>query len=252
MFLMKKYSVYFTLNSSYIKFGRIWIESLHDRVNMNNVKNIFISDTGLKQRDREYFLNFDKVKIIDSGVISNFDEGTWGKGWHQSVTSKTKVLKELVKNNDEPIVMIDGDCMFLDDISYLINTDYDLQICHRPHLEQLGVAHLASFVSVNNKKCLDFIDEWIDEIKKTSIVDEQGKIKAKETPSLSRVVKNNINNYDIQNIPENWVSVMRLNEVTRNSVIAHFKGSDISKTFDELFQKRVIGRGWGDIIKKYV
>ena len=69
---------------------------------------------------------------------------------------------------------------------------------------------------------------------------------------MSRVVKNNINNYDIQNIPENWVSVMRLNEVTRNSVIAHFKGSDISKTFDELFQKRVIGRGWEDIIKKYV
>ena len=247
-----KYSVYFTLNSSYIKFGRIWIESLHDKVNMNNVKNIFISDTGLKRKDREYFLNFDKVKIVDSGVISNFDEGTWGKGWHQSVTSKTKVLKELVKNNEEPIVMVDGDCMFLNDISHLINTDYDLQICHRPHLEQLGVAHLASFVSINNKKCLDFIDEWIDEIKKTSIVDEQGKVKAKETPSLSRVVRNNINNYNIQNIPENWVSVMRLNEVTENSVIAHFKGSDISNTFDELFEKRVIGRGWENMVDKYI
>ena len=47
----------------------------------------------------------------------------------------------------------------------------------------------------------------------------------------------------MDNIPENVVSAMRLNEVTDNSVIAHFKGSDISETFDGLFQTRVIGRG---------
>ena len=47
-----KYDIYFVLNSAYIKFGKIFLESLHDKVNMDNVRCVYLSDTGLNEKDK--------------------------------------------------------------------------------------------------------------------------------------------------------------------------------------------------------
>ena len=49
-----QYDIYFVLNSAYIKFGKIFLESLHDKVNVKNVRNIYLSDTGLNDTDKKY------------------------------------------------------------------------------------------------------------------------------------------------------------------------------------------------------
>ena len=54
---MNKYNVFTILNSSYIKFGKIWINSLYDKVDINKIENIFIGDTGLYKEDKNYLEN---------------------------------------------------------------------------------------------------------------------------------------------------------------------------------------------------
>ena len=40
-----KYDIYYVLNSAYIRFGKIFLKSLYDKVDMNNVRHIYLSDT---------------------------------------------------------------------------------------------------------------------------------------------------------------------------------------------------------------
>ena len=35
-------------------FGKIFINSMYDKVNMSNIENVFIGDTGLTDTDKEY------------------------------------------------------------------------------------------------------------------------------------------------------------------------------------------------------
>ena len=247
---MNKYDIYFVLNSAYIKFGKIFLESLHDKVNMDNVRNIYLSDTGLNEVDKKYVESFDRVKVVDSGIVTNFEGGSWGEDWHKTVASKTIILKELLTNNDLPIVMVDGDCMFIDDIDDLVDSKFDVQICHRPNVPHCP--YLASFVVLQpNENSKLFLNRWIEIIESTREI-EGGLVKAKESPSLGFTVNELIDKVSIQNVDFDVVSVTESARIVDKTRIVHFKGSSISKNFDELYQKRVINRGFGEMVDKYL
>jgi hypothetical protein len=250
MFLVNKYDIYFVLNSAYIKFGKIFLESLYDKVDMNNVRNIYLSDTGLNENDIKYVQSFDNVKVVDSGIVTNFEGGSWGKDWHDTVASKTIILKELLSNNDLPIVMVDGDCMFIDDIHDVVDDNYDIQICHRPNVPHCP--YLASFVVLQpNQNSRTFLDRWIEIIDSTRVV-ENGLIKAKESPALGFTVSELMSQVSIGNVEFDVVSVTEAKNITDKTKIVHFKGSSISKDFEELYQKRVTSRGFEEMVDKYL
>ena len=73
------YSIYTILNSAYLTFGKVFLNSLYDKIDMNQVQYIFILDTGLSDEDREFISKNDKVKIIDSGVTTSLKGGTEDK-----------------------------------------------------------------------------------------------------------------------------------------------------------------------------
>lgn len=247
---MSKYDIYFVLNSAYMKFGRIFLESLYDKVNMDNVRYIYLSDTGLNDIDKKYVESFDNVKIVNSGIVTDFKGGSWGEDWHKTVASKTIILKELLNHNELPIVMVDGDCMFVDDIETLIDDKYDLQICHRPNVPHCP--YLASFVVLQpNQKAKVFLDKWIQIIENTKVI-ENGMVRAKESPALGFTVDKLSNEVSIQNVSFDVVSVTESKNITSETKIVHFKGSSLSKDFDELYQKRVISRGFEDMVDKYL
>lgn len=236
------YSIYTVLNSAYLTFGKVFLNSLYDKLDNSKVKYIFIVDTGLTDEDRLFLSKNDKVKIIDSGVTTNLKGGTEDKEWTQTVVLKTYVLRELLKTYDDlfPIVMIDSDCMFIKDISDLINTDYDLQICHRqnPQTPLLG-----SYVSFNNKdKCMSFLDKWIDRI-------PQIETPWKESPALSQIYSENKEKYNIELIPENKVSSYTTDDINHTHII-HFKSMSNNKTVEETIRKRIFDRGFGPYIKE--
>ena len=44
-----KYNIMVVLNSSYFKFGKIFIKSLYEKLNLENIENVFVSDIGLSE-----------------------------------------------------------------------------------------------------------------------------------------------------------------------------------------------------------
>ena len=63
---------------------------------------------------------YDKVEIIDSKYNTN-DTHLWSKDWLNNISSKTELLRNLVSEQDLPIVMIDADCMFVKDFYHLLD-----------------------------------------------------------------------------------------------------------------------------------
>ena len=120
------YNIFLSLNSSYVPYGKMFMKSLYDVVDMSKVDKVVIADTGLDLKDKQYFLaSYDKVDILETNLVSSFDEGgTWGIGWQSVVTSKAKYLLEALKKYDTTTVMVDGDCIFLKDISEIISDDH--------------------------------------------------------------------------------------------------------------------------------
>jgi len=246
---MKKINIYTVLNSAYWKFGKIFIDSLYDKVNINNINKIYISNTGLEQSQILYLQSKPEVEIIDSNISTNFEGGTWSDEWHQVVTSKTKVLKDIIIRDDYPTVMIDADCLFLDDITNLIDTKYDLQICHRNH----HIPYLGSFVSINNKSGIGFIDQWIQNIKSTAKIDKDGHLIARESPALSLTVKEMSGEFKIEDISEFIVSATHKDMLSDNTKIVHFKGSSKASDVSELYDKRLSKRPvLYNLAKKYL
>ena len=83
------YNIFLSLNSSYVPYGKMFMKSLYDVVDMSRVDRVVIADTGLDLKDKQYFLaSYDKVDILETNLVSSFDQGgTWGKGWQSVVTS---------------------------------------------------------------------------------------------------------------------------------------------------------------------
>ncbi len=231
-----KINIYTVLNDAYWKFGQIFIKSLYHKVDMNKINKIFISDTGLTQHQIEYLKSYPEIEIVDSSIVTNFDGGSWSEEWHEVVSSKTLILKSLLEKYNDPIVMIDADCLFYKDITNLIDVKYDMQICKRNnHIPWLG-----SFVSVNNnKKGIKFVEQWRENMKNDVRHDSDGHLMARESPALGETINQFGNTINIGPISENIVSVSHEGMFSEEAYILHFKGSSKSKDIDELYAKRL-------------
>ena len=245
-----KINIYTVINEAYWKFGQIFIKSLYDKVNTDKINKIFISDTGLNQHQIEYLKTYPKIEIINTDIVTNFKGGSWSDEWHEVVSSKTLILKTLLKDTNEPIVMIDADCLFYKDITNLISDDYDIQICKRDN----HVPWLGSFVSINNpKKGLEFIDKWRENIYKDVRHDTDGHLIARESPALCKTVDQLKNTFNIGAIPEHIVSSTHEGTFNEETCIVHFKGSSKSKNIEELYSKRLGTSGFRfELAKKYI
>ena len=240
-----KYNIMVVLNSSYFNFGKVFINSLYDNVNVDNIDTIFIVNTGLSKFDKEYFRKFDKVYIHDTGLESDYnDGGSFGTGWQKSVGCKTIVLKSLLEQTNLPIVMIDGDCIFVKDFSYIIDNSYDIQSCKRIS----NVPYLASFVIAHNSKnCLKFLDKWIELISQKPID------VPRESPSLGETVLELKDEVKVGDIPRIKVSTHIENEFCEDTCIIHLKGSTVSKDIEEREKKSLTGNpNFSDLIKRYI
>ena len=250
-----KYNILFTLNSSYFNYGKLLINSLYDNNDMSKVDTIFLADTGLNSKNKKYFKKYSHIKILNTNISSNFNEGgTWGKGWQTSVVSKTQSLYKILIDTTLPIIMIDADCMVIKDLSDLLLNDKDLQICYRKN-ESPDVPYLGSFVIAhNNPTSKQFITDWINNIRnhnsdKKSL--EIYGIPTKESPMLGKTVKES--NIKIDNIPRLLVSCYNKKEYNDTVYVIHLKGGSLSKDINQDINKRIYGtHGFDSLVKKYL
>ena len=240
-----KYNIMVVLNSSYFNFGKVFINSLYDNVDIDNIDTIFIADTGLSKSNKEYFKKFNKVYIHDTGLQTDYDDGgSFGNGWQQSIGCKTVILKSLLEQTNLPIVMIDGDCIFVKDFSHIIDSSYDIQSCKR----NSNVPYLASFVVAhNNKNCLTFLDKWIELISQKPIN------VPRESPSLGEAVLELKDKIKVGDIPQIKVSTHNEKEFCEDTLIIHLKGSSVSKDILEREKKSLTGnKNFSVLIEKYL
>ena len=64
----KNYNIFFILNSPYFTFGKILIKSIYKNCNTEDIRKIYILDTGLSEVEKKYLKSFDKVELLDSGL----------------------------------------------------------------------------------------------------------------------------------------------------------------------------------------
>lgn len=237
-----KHSIYTVLNSPYMKFGMIFIQS-YLRYNRENCEYIFILDAGLSASDLKWLSSIEQVQIIKSNIHTKFENGNTSADWTKTVVAKTYGLCSLLEHYDcTPIIMIDSDCLVLQNINDLIDINYDLQICYRTNHE---TPMLGSYVSFNDRqRSLEFLNRWIEVIPTITTP-------WKESPALSKIYPEYENKFNIGLIPERIVSCFRKEDVDENVKIVHFKSGAAHQTIEESIQKRIYDRGWGELINQY-
>lgn len=248
-----RYGILTSLNSAYFEFGKVWINSLLDKVNLNNIDYIFIADTGLNNEHRDYFRKKnDKVIFLDTGINTSLQDGIHGKEWLDVVCNKTKILNHIYKSYKNSIVMTDADCMFLDDIHNLVDRGWDLQACFRGWNHQ-HASFLGSFVVLNTDAGSEFVDKWYEE--QSTIVTPN-----KESPALTKAVikhtsalfydKNS--KYKIGIVEDKVVNCNFKHEEIDNTRLVHFKSGGSTKNMKERILGGIKKSGYMDIAERYL
>jgi len=230
------YNIFTIANSGYFKFCRIFVESLHQNLDLSKINKIFIGDTGLTEEELEYLSTFDKIEVVSTDYVSK-DTSLWSEDWLNVVGFKTKLLRELVNKEDDPIVMVDLDCMFVNDFYELVFGIYSdenpIKVCYR---KEHQIPYIGSFVSIGDKeKGLQFLDKWIDKIENWDGI-------PKESPALSELCKEE----SVCELDEKIICAYcdSTEMIEWSSKIVHFKSRYKFNNFEDDFKDRTITRGF--------
>jgi hypothetical protein len=219
-----KINIVTVFNSTYIKFAKLFIQSLEENIPREDFGFLYVIDTGIKEEDKQLF-NKEYIKIFDSGVNANKYK-IHGEDWKKCVDSKVKTIyKSVIKEeNIFPLVLIDGDCYFQKPFNDLIDLDYDILLAQRP--KNKPKKYIASWVSFNNETSIKFIEEWLKRMKPK-------KQPPYETDCLISTAKFFDDKIKIKNISTNLISAEK-NE--KDARILHFK-SNGNKSIEDRIKK---------------
>ena len=230
------YNIFTIANSGYFKFCRIFVESLHKNLDLSKINKIFIGDTGLTKNELKYLSMYDKIEVVSTDYVSK-DTSLWSEDWLNVVGFKTKLLRELVKKEEVPIVMIDLDCMFVNDFHDLVfgifADENPIEVCHR---KEHPIPYIGSFVSIGDKeKGINFLDKWIEKIENWGGV-------PKESPALSQLCEE----VNVCELDEKIIcAYCDSKEMEEWAVkIVHFKSRYKFDNFEDDFKDRTITRGF--------
>ena len=210
-------------NEDYKKFIKLFVNSLFELYDMVDVNKVYIYDTGLSKETVEYLLDFPKIEVVETDVVS-ISSKIHDEGWKTSTYSKTKFLLEILIKDDLPTFMIDSDCIFVSNFQHLIDWDCDIIACDR---DREGFSkHIGSFFgAINIENSKDFLTKWIDNLK---YLQDNTDMKHCESPALSKTIKEN--DYKLQELPEQIVSAVFPDQT---SLIFHLKSDYYAKTVEE-------------------
>ena len=248
---MKKYNIFFILNSPYFTFGKILLGSILNKCDKSRIEKIYILNTGLEKEQIEFVSNIEKVEVLDSGLDTDFSQGSWSEDWHTNISLKLRVLGSLIQQVEDPVLMIDADCMVTKDLGKILDKGGDIQLCYRgdtdPETPYLG----SYFCVINNDACIKFIEDCIFEMEASSTRWLGSKMWPKESKAMSKIAVKNADNLNITNLTLSEVSEFKPENIDTCSVV-HFKGSNLSETVDELVKTRIYDRGFGEYVEEYI
>ncbi|WP_338555614.1 hypothetical protein [Paenibacillus sp. KS-LC4] len=216
------FNVMTVLNSDYFDFGKLFVNSFYDNVDLSRIHKLYVYDTGLTEDDKKYLSVFPQMEIV-STELNTKHVLLHDEDWRKNVYSKTAFLLQVIEKDSLPTVMIDSDCLFLSDFTHLIPENADFVACHREEQEAF-CEYIASFFVINSiEKASSFIREWREEM-------YYGTETHKESPALSRLI--NKGGYQVYAIKEDLVSYTGT-ELTADITIAHMKSTRGLRTVEQ-------------------
>jgi hypothetical protein len=218
-----KYNILTVVNEGYAAFGKLFLNSLFEHVDLKNVEKVFVYDTGLKPETQKYFNYFPKVEIIATGV--NYESTTiHDRGWKENTYSKTKYLLESLEKTNLSTFMIDSDCIFVAPFEHLIDFSGDISVCAR---KREGFSkHIGSFFgAINVEKSKEFLLKWIDNV---NLLQETTDMKHCESPALSKTILEE--SLRTQEVAEQVVSAIFPDD---SSLIYHLKSDHYALTVEK-------------------
>jgi len=218
-----KYNILTVLNEDYAPFGKLFINSLFENVDLNNVENIIVYDTGLTATTRTYLEYFPKVLVVATG--QNYYSGAiHDEGWKNNTYSKTKYLLNSLEETARPTLMIDSDCLFVASFDHLIDSETDIVACSRAR--EGFSKHIGSFFgAINVETSKIFLHKWISNI---TLLQETTDLKHCESPALSKTILEE--ECRVQHLPEQVVSAV-FPDAT--SCIYHLKSDYYAVTIEQ-------------------
>ncbi|WP_341282111.1 hypothetical protein [Paenibacillus sp. FSL H8-0537] len=216
------FNVMTVLNSDYFDFGKLFVNSFYDNVDLSRIHKLYVYDTGLSEDDKKYLSVFPQMEIV-STELNTKHVLLHDEDWRKNVYSKTAFLLQVIEKDSLPTVMIDSDCLFLSDFTRLIPENADFVACRREEQEAF-CEYIASFFVINSiEKAPSFIREWREEM-------YYGTENHKESPALSRLI--NKGGYQVYAIKEDLVSYTGT-ELTADITIAHMKSTRGLRTVEQ-------------------
>ena len=219
-----KYTICTVVNDIYLDFLYYFTKSALEKC--TNLDKLVILYTGTNFKSDSIY-DHNKVKIIKHSEPIN-TQNIWDSGWVKNVDLKSKFLRDLAIESDQPIFLIDVDCYFLREFIDTIDQSKDVVVTKRKH----NLPYIASFVGlINPKSCLEFIDVWrniMGSIQKAP----------KETSALCQTVSIIKKKLNVQEIPDTTISCVNFRSPPAEARILHFKGSNIGDATD-LIKKRL-------------
>jgi len=207
-----KYNIFTVLNEGYASFGKLLVSSIFDKIDMDKLGEIIICDTGISEETRKYLSLFPKTKIVPAGFKTEHSR-IHDDDWKKTVYSKAKLLLRTIENYDEfvPTVMIDCDCIVVEDFSDILGGDFDVAPCLRNQAgrkvgHQATSTHIGSFFFAATDKSVPFIRAWISEIPKITATGADGKRTPQESPALSNICERMKTEINIFNICEREIA----------------------------------------------
>jgi len=205
-----KYNIFTVLNEPYAAFGKMLVSSIFDKVDLDKVNRIIIANTGISEDTENFLLQFPKVETMATGMQTGHTR-IHDQDWKKNVFSKAKLMLEAIRQEEEfvPTVLIDSDCVIVQDFSDLLEGDFDIAPCLR---NQAGrgaghtatSTHIGSFFYAATEKSIPFIEKWVELIPRIEGTS------AKESPALSYMCDKMSEEVKIKDICERTIANIEL------------------------------------------
>ena len=216
-----KYNIMTVLSDNYLVFGKLFINSLFENIDYSNINKIIIVDTGLSDDSKNYLLDFPKVELVetdDNDTSSKIHD----KGWEKKTYSKSTYLLNHIKNSSEfyPTILFDSDVIFYRNFFDILNNqehqDSDVIACERNQIGRTpGHAatstHIGCFICIKSEKGIPFVEYWINNLMESLNNGIPSGVLPKESPALSKAIKDFSNNIKITNIDERIIANIETN-----------------------------------------
>lgn len=219
---MEKYNIMTVLNSDYFDFGKMFVNSFYDVMNLKRLNKLYIFDTGLSKRNKAYLSGFPKLEIVSTNLVTRHNN-LHDEDWCKNVYSKTLYLQKIINKDQLPTIMIDSDCMFVKDFIDILPENKDFIVCKRD-VENNFCEYIASFFAViNPSAATNFIKEWREEM-------YYGTENHKESPALSRLIYKEI--YEVSELKEDLISCTKA-YISKDTYIIHMKSTSMLRTVEQ-------------------